>query len=680
MGGIERLDELGEGLVLLGGLATLLDPALDRLEVGQGQLDLEDPQALERVVGTGHVGVDERPEQEHDRVDLADVGQELVAQAFAGAGPLDQAADVDELHARRHDLLGVGHRRQQVEPPVRDLGHPHVGVGGGEGVGRGERATAGERVVQRGLARVGEADEAESFHWRARYRSPLAAASQPQPGRLAGQSVAGNRGRAGRRGSRSRTPGDLPPSGSLSSSQPEERRRAPPTTRAARRRSPPARSARPRPPGRRRPPMQAPATAQSPRVAGHAATSAGPRPLSEERRSTRPMAAAVVVAESHRRAPLVADPGAVGIDDRVAADGERGEQRRRGASARWMPGPTSESSAAGHHGDREPRRRRLRSSPSRIDPAERRPPARRRRAPAGRPARSRRGGRPPTRPLMYTHVHETRRAPATAAPPGPARPWRPSSGGDQQRHRTGTAPTPSGRGRPAGAVLRIRFQVAWRHGRGRAQGRVARTTGSGARRGCARSRAPRRRRRCDAVTSSASREQHGVGVGDGHPEARPADQLEVVGHVAERHDLGGADAASSSSRSTVAALCTIGVGQLQERLVGGVGDQRPVAHHGLATAAAFPAGESCGKRTMSLVTGSSRNDRIGRDPHVLGQLPARTCAQSSRSMDVSAAELEPLLHAEDGLGERRQQVARPRPARHRRRGRCAPPVRGATGS
>ena len=149
MGGIERLHEFREALVLLGGLAALLDAALDGLEVGQRQLDLEDPQALERIVGTGYVGVDERPEEEHDGVDLADVGQELVAETFARAGAFDQTADVDELHARRHDLAGVGHGRQQVEPLVGDLGDADVGVGGGEGVGRGERATAGERVVQR---------------------------------------------------------------------------------------------------------------------------------------------------------------------------------------------------------------------------------------------------------------------------------------------------------------------------------------------------------------------------------------------------------------------------------------------------------------------------------------------------------------------------------------------------
>ena len=53
LAGVERGDLVGERLVVLGRLAPLLDLVLDGLEVGQGQLDLEDPQVLERVAGPG---------------------------------------------------------------------------------------------------------------------------------------------------------------------------------------------------------------------------------------------------------------------------------------------------------------------------------------------------------------------------------------------------------------------------------------------------------------------------------------------------------------------------------------------------------------------------------------------------------------------------------------------------
>ena len=58
----------------------------------------------------------------------------------------------------------LAHLGQAVEAVVGHLGHADVGVLGGEGVGRGQRAAAGQGVVERGLAGVGEADEPEAFH------------------------------------------------------------------------------------------------------------------------------------------------------------------------------------------------------------------------------------------------------------------------------------------------------------------------------------------------------------------------------------------------------------------------------------------------------------------------------------------------------------------------------------
>ena len=38
-------------------------------------------------------------------VDFADVGEKFIAEAFAGAGALDETGDVDELEHGRDDLL-----------------------------------------------------------------------------------------------------------------------------------------------------------------------------------------------------------------------------------------------------------------------------------------------------------------------------------------------------------------------------------------------------------------------------------------------------------------------------------------------------------------------------------------------------------------------------------------------
>ena len=62
------------------------------------------------------------------------------------------------------DVAALRHRGQAVEPLVGHLGDADVRILGGERVRRGERAAAGECVVQRALPGVREADEAEAFH------------------------------------------------------------------------------------------------------------------------------------------------------------------------------------------------------------------------------------------------------------------------------------------------------------------------------------------------------------------------------------------------------------------------------------------------------------------------------------------------------------------------------------
>ena len=84
VGGLQGLESRRpSALVELGLAGGLVESLLDGLEVGQGQLDLDDSQVFERVARAGDVVVDERTQHEHDRVDLADVGEELVAQTLA---------------------------------------------------------------------------------------------------------------------------------------------------------------------------------------------------------------------------------------------------------------------------------------------------------------------------------------------------------------------------------------------------------------------------------------------------------------------------------------------------------------------------------------------------------------------------------------------------------------------
>ena len=71
------------------------------------------------------------------------------------------------------------HHGQPVEPVVGHLGDTDVRVLGGERVRRGQRTAAGECVVQRALARVGETDQAEAFHEPPRGYRPVAAPGPP---------------------------------------------------------------------------------------------------------------------------------------------------------------------------------------------------------------------------------------------------------------------------------------------------------------------------------------------------------------------------------------------------------------------------------------------------------------------------------------------------------------------
>ena len=95
-----------------------------------------------------------------DRVDLADVREELVAEALALRRAGDEARDVDELDRRRDDLLGLRDGRERVEARV---GHRHdadVRVDGAERVVLGRDAGARQRVEEGGLADVRQADDA----------------------------------------------------------------------------------------------------------------------------------------------------------------------------------------------------------------------------------------------------------------------------------------------------------------------------------------------------------------------------------------------------------------------------------------------------------------------------------------------------------------------------------------
>ena len=95
-----------------------------------------------------HVRALETAHDVRDRIHLADVGEELVAETFAFGCPGDQAGDVDELDGRRDDLLRVCDCGQLLEPRIWHRHDPYVRVDGAERVVLRGDLRAGERVEQ----------------------------------------------------------------------------------------------------------------------------------------------------------------------------------------------------------------------------------------------------------------------------------------------------------------------------------------------------------------------------------------------------------------------------------------------------------------------------------------------------------------------------------------------------
>src|SRR3569833_363906 len=128
--GERAVDEIQRELALLvAALGFLLDAGaalLEAFEVGEHERGLDHLSVGDRINLVGDVddvGILEAAQHVGDGVAFADVGEELVTEAFALACALHEAGDVDETHAGRDDLLALGDHSELVEARV---GHRHL--------------------------------------------------------------------------------------------------------------------------------------------------------------------------------------------------------------------------------------------------------------------------------------------------------------------------------------------------------------------------------------------------------------------------------------------------------------------------------------------------------------------------------------------------------------------------
>ena len=151
-------------LVALGLFFKARQRLFQRGKVGQDQLGLDSFHVALRVHLAGdvhHVRIAEEAHDLADGVRLADVREELVAQALALAGSSHKARDVHELDGCRHDARRVVDLSQAVQTRVGHGHHAHVGLDGGERVVGREAALVREGREQRGLADVRQTDDTD---------------------------------------------------------------------------------------------------------------------------------------------------------------------------------------------------------------------------------------------------------------------------------------------------------------------------------------------------------------------------------------------------------------------------------------------------------------------------------------------------------------------------------------
>lgn len=109
-----------------------------------------------------HVGVGEAAHDLGDRVRLADVCEELVAEPFALARAANDAGDVDEANGGGEDPLAAEDLGELVEPGIGKVDDANVRLDRRERVVRCESVIVRKRVEEGRLADIRESDDTNS--------------------------------------------------------------------------------------------------------------------------------------------------------------------------------------------------------------------------------------------------------------------------------------------------------------------------------------------------------------------------------------------------------------------------------------------------------------------------------------------------------------------------------------
>ena len=107
------------------------------------------------------IGILEAAHHMGDGIDLADIGEKLVAEAFTLRGAAHETRNIDEGEARGDDLSRFRNGCERAEPFVRHGDLADIGLDGAEGVVRRlSRGRLRQRVEEGRLADIRQADDA----------------------------------------------------------------------------------------------------------------------------------------------------------------------------------------------------------------------------------------------------------------------------------------------------------------------------------------------------------------------------------------------------------------------------------------------------------------------------------------------------------------------------------------
>ncbi len=154
---------LGVLVVALGLLGQIVDALLKAVEIRQHQFRLDGLDIRERrdlAFDVGDVGIFEAAHHMRDCIDFANIGQKLVAEAFALRRAAHQTGDVHEGQLRRNDLRRLGNSCELIKARVRHRYRADVRLDGAERIVRRLRGRRfSQRVEQGGLADIGQSDD-----------------------------------------------------------------------------------------------------------------------------------------------------------------------------------------------------------------------------------------------------------------------------------------------------------------------------------------------------------------------------------------------------------------------------------------------------------------------------------------------------------------------------------------